>query len=93
MKNKETMIEEVKDVNEVVEQEEVVESKGFLTKVRGAVKKHGKKVVTGVAIGAVGLIGYALGKGLKGSDDSEENDWVDEANDLLVEDCSEVPAE
>ena len=48
--------ENVKDVEEV---QAIETEKG--TKVKAFIKKHGKKIVAATAIGAIGLIGYALG--------------------------------
>lgn len=69
----------VVELEEVVEVENEKESNGFLTKVKTVAKKHGKKIVTGVAIGAGILAGYLLGR--KASSD-DEVDYIDcEATD------------
>ena len=74
------MSEEKKDLYEeetFVEEEEVIEetkSEGFLTKVKTGLKKHGKKLVAGAAVAAVGLIGYALGAKSKEDEDAIETD-------------------
>lgn len=69
--------------NENTEVAEVKESKmkGFVTKVGKGVKKHGKKIVAGVAIGALGLAAYALGARSKNEDSDDccygEDDAID----------------
>ena len=74
------MSEEKKDLYEeetFVEEEEVIEetkSEGFLTKVKTGLKKHGKKLVAGAAVAAVGLIGYALGAKSKEGEDTIDAD-------------------
>lgn len=69
----------VVELEEVVEVENEKESNGFLTKVKTVAKKHGKKIVTGIAIGAGILAGYLLGRKAIGDD---EVDYIDcEATD------------
>ena len=77
-------INKVEEIEEVSE-EEVVETetkKGFGSKIVGFGKKHGKKIVTGVAVAAVGMMGYVLGKKTHGEDD----DFTEDDEDL---DCVE----
>ena len=77
-------INKVEEIEEVAE-EEVVETetkKGFGSKIVSFGKKHGKKIVTGVAVAAVGMLGYALGKKTHGEDD----DFTEDDEDL---DCVE----
>ena len=77
-------INKVEEIEEVTE-EEVVETetkKGFGSKIVGFGKKHGKKIVTGVAVAAVGMLGYALGKKTNGEDEDftegdEDPDYVE----------------
>ena len=81
------MSKEIKKVEEIEEvtEEEVVETetkKGFRSKIVGFGKKHGKKIVTGVAVVVVGMLAYALGKKSHGEDedyfeDDEELDYVE----------------
>lgn len=81
------MSKEIKKVEEIEEvtEEEVVETetkKGFGSKIVGFGKKHGKKIVTGVAVVVVGMLAYALGKKSHGEDedyfeDDEELDYVE----------------
>ena len=77
-------INKVEEIEEVTE-EEVVETetkKSFGSKIVDFGKKHGKKIVTGVAVAAVGVLGYALGKKTHGEDD----DFTEDDEDL---DCVE----
>ena len=77
-------INKVEEIEEVTE-EEVVETetkKGFGSKIVSFGKKHGKKIVTGVAVAAVGMLGYVLGKKTHGEDD----DFTEDDEDL---DCVE----
>ena len=77
-------INKVEEIEEVTE-EEVVETEpkqGFGSKIVGFGKKHGKKIVTGVAVAAVGMLGYALGRKSSGEEDDyleddEESDCVE----------------
>lgn len=62
-------MENINNVVEINEEEitmeaEVQETKteGFMSKVVGGVKKHGKTILKGVVIGAVGLLAYGIGK-------------------------------
>ena len=78
------MSEEIKNINneETTEVAEVKESKvkGFMSKVGAGVKKHGKKVVAGVAIAGLGLAAYALGTRSKNADCADccgEDDAID----------------
>lgn len=81
------MSKEIKKVEEIEEvtEEEVVETetkKDFGSKIVGFGKKHGKKIVTGVAVVVVGMLAYALGKKSHGEDedyfeDDEELDYVE----------------
>ena len=69
-------INKVEEIEEVTE-EEVVETetkKSFGSKIVDFGKKHGKKIVTGVAVAAVGMLGYALGKKTHGEDDDFTED-------------------
>lgn len=72
------------EVAEVEEMEVTKESKmkGFVTKAKEVVKKHGKKVAVGVAIVAGGFIAYKLGKN-SGNLDLEE---LDLTNMELIDD-------
>ena len=77
-------INKVEEIEEVAE-EEVVETetkKGFGSKIVSFGKKHGKKIVTGVAVAAAGMLGYVLGKKTHGEDD----DFTEDDEDL---DCVE----
>ena len=81
-------INKVEEIEEVTE-EEVVETetkKGFGSKIVGFGKKHGKKIVTGVAVAAVGMLGYALGKKTHGEDD----DFTEDDEDLDYVELEEV---
>ena len=86
MSKKTNKVEEIEEVTE----EEVMETetkKGFGSKIVGFGKKHGKKIVTGVAVAAVGMLGYALGKKTHGEDEDyfegdEELDYVDESDEV-----------
>lgn len=79
-------VNKVEEIEEITE-EEVVETEtkqGFGSKIVDFGKKHGKKIVTGVAVAAVGILGYALGKKTNGEDegdgyleDDEESDCVE----------------
>ena len=72
-------INKVEEIEEVTE-EEVVETetkKGFGSKIVGFGKKHGKKIVTGVAVAAAGMLGYILGKKTHGEDDDFTEDDAD----------------
>ena len=77
-------VNKVEEIEEVTE-EEVVETEtkqGFGSKIVGFGKKHGKKIVTGVAVVAAGILGYALGQKSSGEEDDyleddEEPDYVE----------------
>ena len=77
-------INKVEEIEEVAE-EEVVETetkKSFGSKIVDFGKKHGKKIVTGVAVAAVGMLGYALGRKSSGEDEDftegdEDPDYVE----------------
>ena len=83
---------EVKVEQEVVtadKLEEVVteepEKKGFGAKAVAGIKKHGKKIVAGVTLATVGIIGYALGHKSK----NEGSDYeLDDLDDYELEDHS-----
>lgn len=61
---------------EAMESEEMeTEKVTFLTKAKTFAKNNGKKILTGVGVVAVGLLGYAVGKGATNADfdyDDEE---------------------
>ena len=81
-------INKVEEIEEVAE-EEVVETetkKSFGSKIVDFGKKHGKKIVTGVAVAAVGVLGYALGKKTTG----EEDDFTEDDEDLDCVEFNEV---
>ena len=81
-------INKVEEIEEVTE-EEVVETetkKSFGSKIVDFGKKHGKKIVTGVAVAAVGMLGYALGKKTHGEDD----DFTEDDEDLDYVELEEV---
>lgn len=85
----ENKMKEIKNEEVTMEEMEVacVEEKkeGFLTKAKDGLKKHGKKVVVGTAVAAVGLIGYALGARLKNdSEDSYDYDPESFGDDVEV---------
>lgn len=78
MKKELNNIEEI----ETVVEEEVMETETkqkFGSKIVGFGKKHGKKIVTGVVVAAVGLVGYALGQK---KSDCEEEEYFDEEADF-----------
>ena len=84
-------INKVEEIEEVTE-EEVVETetkKSFGSKIVDFGKKHGKKIVTGVAVAAVGVLGYALGKKTHGEDD----DFTEDDEDLDCVEFDEVDPE
>lgn len=73
MSNEIKNIEEIENINE----EEVMKTEtkqGLGTKIVGWGKKNGKKILTGVGVVAVGLLGYALGKKSTGEDEDYFND-------------------
>ena len=55
---------------------EAVGSDGKVSKVKNFIKTHGKRIAMGVAIGTVGLVGYALGHRSK-DDDGSVDDIID----------------
>lgn len=77
-KEKETITEELVEVETPVLVEEV-QKVSLFGKAKGLVKKHGKKVGAGIALLAVGGIGYALGKsaGSNKTDDADTDDYYD----------------
>ena len=80
-------INKVEEIEEVAE-EEVVETetkKGFGSKIVSFGKKHGKKIVTGVAVVVVGMLAYALGKKSHG----EDEDYFEDDEELDYEDSDE----
>ena len=85
-------INKVEEIEEVTE-EEVVETetkKGFGSKIVDFGKKHGKKIVTGVAVVAVGMLCYALGKKTHGE---EDDDCFEDDEDLDCVELDEVDPE
>lgn len=81
-------INKVEEIEEVAE-EEVVETetkKSFGSRIVDFGKKHGKKIVTGVAVAAVGVLGYALGKKSSG----EDEDFTEDDEDLNCVEFDEV---
>lgn len=90
------MSKEIKKVEEIEEvaEEEVVETetkKGFGSKIVGFGKKHGKKIVTGVAVAAVGMLGYVLGK--KSQVEDEDEDYFEDDEELDYVESDEVDPE
>ena len=78
----------------VVEQKKESKIKETAKKAGGMIKAHGKTILKGVGIGAVAVIGYALGKRSMMDDDFdmiEDADYI-EIDDVTVE-VSEVEAE
>lgn len=88
-------LKNVEEIENVVEtEEEVMETETkqkFGAKFVAGVKKHGKKIVTGVAVVAVGLAGYALGKKSGGADEDCFED--DDVIDFIDDDSTEVDPE
>ena len=85
-------INKVEEIEEVTE-EEVVETeikKGFGSKIVDFGKKHGKKIVTGVAVAAVGMLGHALGKKTHGE---EDDDYLEDDEELDCVELEEVDPE
>ena len=85
-------INKVEEIEEVTE-EEVVETetkKSFCSKIVDFGKKHGKKIVTGVAVAAVGVLGYALGKKTHGE---EDDDYLEDDEELDCVELEEVDPE
>ena len=84
--------EETVDTTEVAEMAETKESKikSFGSKVKNGLKKNGKKIATGVVIGAVGLVAYALGASSKITDDEYDDNVIDgEAVEVTDDEVSE----
>ena len=78
-------VNKVEEIEEVTE-EEVVETEtkqGFGSKIVDFGKKHGKKIVTGVAVAAVGILGYALGKKTNSEDEGDDYLEDDEESDCV----------
>lgn len=67
---------------EVVDVEEETKE-GFVTKAKAGIKKHGKKIAAVAVVGAVGLIGYALGSKSKIVDSDAAGEIID---DVISED-------
>ena len=80
-------MEEIKNVNieeieEVEETEMATESEGFMSKVKGGFKKHGKKIALGaVALAGLG-IAFCLGK-KSGDEEDEESESEFEDYDVV----------
>lgn len=75
------------EVNEGVEVE-MTKSNEFITKVGNGIKKHGKKLLAGAIVGAVGLVGFMLGR--KTGKDDEDFDYIElESDDVTDVDDSE----
>ena len=68
------------EVEEFIEEEK---SEGLLTKAAKGLKKHGKKIAAVAVVGAVGLIGYALGSKSKIVDSDAAGEIID---DVISED-------
>lgn len=84
--------EKVEVVNEVTEVEETEETKrNILSKPIGWVKRNGKKIVTGVAVGAGLVLAYGLGK--KSAGDSDELIDEDAEDDSIDVDFTEIESE
>lgn len=86
-------VEETTEVtNEVVTTEEKKESKakGFISKVGAGVKKHGKKALIVLGVGALGAAAFVLGK-RSGNGDSDDSDY--DEDDVVEVEYSEVEAE
>ena len=78
-------VNKVEEIEEVTE-EEVVETEteqGFGSKIVDFGKKHGKKIVTGVAVVVVGMLAYALGKKSHGEDEGDDYLEDDEESDCV----------
>lgn len=78
-------VNKVEEIEEVTE-EEVVETetkKGFGSKIVDFGKKHGKKIVTGVAVAAVGILGFGLGKRANGENEGDDYLEDDEESDCV----------
>ena len=84
------MIEEIKkeNIEETVDAVEVkeVEVEKFVDKVKNGLKKHGKKIAAIAIVGAVGVIGYAIGHKAKPDEVSEVvNNVVDAVDNVIPE--------
>lgn len=66
--------------------------KGFVSKVGAGVKKHGGKVLGVLAVGAIGVAAYAIGK-RSGNMDSESADYDEDDDDVVDVEYSEEDAE
>lgn len=88
-KKKRRINEVVNEVEEAVENEAMVsdetvdtpdETVGKLSKVKDGVKRHGKKILTGVGIVTAGVILYTLGRKKSADvidvDAEDSDDWV-----------------
>ena len=84
--------EKIEVVNEVTEVEETEEpQRPALSKPVGWSKRNGKKIVTGVAVGAGLVLAYGLGKkSAGGSDDSVDEETDDDTVDV---DFTEIESE
>lgn len=84
--------EKIEVANEVTEVEETEETKrNALSKPIGWIKRNGKKIVTGVAVGAGLVLAYGLGKkSAGGSDDSIDEETDDNTVDV---DFTEIESE
>lgn len=69
---------------EVIEEEEMKE--GIVEKSTGFVKKHWKKIATGAAIAAAGVVGFVLGAK---SNDDDDLDIIDLDEDDVEEESAE----
>ena len=69
-------VNEIKEVTVESEVVEVIETTGKFNKVVGFGRKHGKKIIAGIALVAVGAIGYSLGK-RAGESDLDELETID----------------
>ena len=86
-------VNKVEEIEEVTE-EEVVETetkKGCGSKIVGFGKKHGKKIVTGVAVAAVGILGFGLGKRTNG--ENKEDDYLEDDEESDCVEFDEVDPE
>lgn len=82
-KNNEVMNTENEEIEEV-KLIEVSKAERFKMKAKAGLKKYGKKVATIVAIGTVGLVGYAIGK------KSEDKDSYEFDDDIVDGDYTEL---
>lgn len=77
MKKEMNNIEEIEVIEEEVMETETKQK--FGSKIVGFGKKHGRKIMTGVAVAAVGLLGYALGQK---KSDGEDEEYFEEDTDF-----------